>query len=403
MRLGTRQHPAISTSVQPPAPVENVLYYILLQLTQYVSAFRIVRYISFRAAAAAVTALLVAFVVGPVIVRALRRLQMHQVVREGTPDTHQSKSMTPTMGGLIILAATVVPTLLWVRLDNRYALCALLVMVWMGGIGFLDDYLKFRQKREGRKNEGLVERYKLAGQITAGLALGLYVWQFPLSTLPGASTTLPFYKWMLIVPATVGLGWLYVAFVTFILTGTSNAVNLTDGLDGLAAGLAAIAAVTFAVFAYVMGRVDTSAYLNIFYLRNAGELTIFCSAIFGACVGFLWYNSHPAEVFMGDTGSLALGGALGVISILLKSEFVLLLVGGVFVAEMMSVIIQRFVFKVHRRRKGLEYAQSHRVFRLAPLHHHFEKGGWDESQVVVRFGILGILCAFFALTTLKLR
>ena len=380
-----------------------MLYYILLQLTQYVSAFRIVRYISFRAAAAAVTALLVAFVVGPVIVRALRRLQMHQVVREGTPDTHQSKSMTPTMGGLIILAATVVPTLLWVRLDNRYALCALLVMVWMGGIGFLDDYLKFRQKREGRKNEGLVERYKLAGQVTAGLALGLYVWQFPLSTLPGASTTLPFYKWMLIVPATLGLGWLYVAFVTFILTGTSNAVNLTDGLDGLAAGLAGIAAVTFAVFAYVMGRVDTSAYLNIFYLRNAGELTIFCSAIFGACVGFLWYNSHPAEVFMGDTGSLALGGALGAVAILLKSEFLLLIVGGVFVAETASVIIQRSVFKYRKARYGLDDAKARRVFRRAPLHHHFELKGWHEVQVVTRFWILGILCAFFALTTLKLR
>ena len=380
-----------------------MLYTLFLQLTQYVSAFRIVRYISFRAAAAAVTALLVAFVVGPVIVRALRRLQMHQVVREGTPDTHQAKNMTPTMGGLIILVATIVPTLLWVRLDNRYVLCALLVMVWMGGIGFLDDYLKFRQKREGKKNEGLVERYKLAGQVTAGLALGLYLWQVPLSTLPGASTTLPFYKWMLIVPAATWLAWLYVPFVTFILTGVSNAVNLTDGLDGLSAGLVAIAAVTFAVFAYVMGRVDTSAYLNIFYLRNAGELTIFCSAIFGACVGFLWYNCHPAQVFMGDTGSLALGGALGVVAILLKSEFLLLIVGGVFVAETASVILQRSVFKYRKRRYGDEYAKAHRVFKRAPLHHHFELKGWHEVQVVTRFWILGILCAFFALTTLKLR
>ena len=380
-----------------------MLYTLFLQLTQYVSAFRIVRYISFRAAAAAVTALLVAFVVGPVIVRTLRRLQMHQVVREGTPDTHQSKSMTPTMGGLIILVATIVPTLLWVRLDNRYVLCALLVMVWMGAIGFLDDYLKFRQKREGKKNEGLVERYKLAGQVTAGLALGLYLWQVPLSTLPGASTTLPFYKWMLIVPAATWLAWLYVPFVTFILTGVSNAVNLTDGLDGLSAGLVAIAAVTLAVFAYVMGRVDTSAYLNIFYLRNAGELTIFCSAIFGACVGFLWYNCHPAQVFMGDTGSLALGGALGAVAILLKSEFLLLIVGGVFVAETASVIIQRSVFKYRKRRHGDEYARANRVFMRAPLHHHFELKGWHEVQVVTRFWILGILCAFFALTTLKLR
>ena len=380
-----------------------MLYYIFLQLTDYVSAFRIVRYISFRAAAAAVTALLVAFIVGPILVRALRKLQMHQVVREGTPDSHQSKSMTPTMGGLIILVATIVPTLLWVRLDNRYVLCALAVMVWMGAIGFLDDYLKFRQRREGRKNEGLVERYKLAGQVTAGLALGLYLWLHPLSTLPGASTTLPFYKWMLIVPAVGWLAWLYVVFVTFILTGVSNAVNLTDGLDGLAAGLSAIAAVTFAVFAYVMGRVDTSAYLNIFYLRNAGELTIFCSAIFGACVGFLWYNCHPAQVFMGDTGSLSLGGALGAVAILLKSEFLLLIVGGVFAAETVSVILQRSVFKYRRRRYGDEYAKAHRVFRRAPLHHHFELKGWHEVQVVTRFWILGILCAFFALTTLKLR
>jgi phospho-N-acetylmuramoyl-pentapeptide-transferase len=380
-----------------------LLYYIFLQLTDYVSAFRIVRYISFRAAAAAVTALLVAFIVGPIIVRALRKLQMHQVVREGTPDTHQSKSMTPTMGGLIILVATIVPTLLWVRLDNRYVLCALGVMVWMGAIGFLDDYLKFKQKREGKKNEGLVERYKLAGQITAGLALGLYLWLQPLSTLPGASTTLPFYKWMLIVPAVGWLAWLYVVFVTFILTGVSNAVNLTDGLDGLAAGLSAIAAVTFAVFAYVMGRVDTSAYLNIFYLRNAGELTIFCSAIFGACVGFLWYNCYPAQVFMGDTGSLSLGGALGAVAILLKSEFLLLIVGGVFVAETMSVILQRSVFKYRRHRHGQEYAKANRLFRRAPLHHHFELKGWHEVQVVTRFWILGILCAFFALTTLKLR
>ena len=380
-----------------------MLYYLLIPLTKYFSALRIVRYISFRAAAAAVTALLVAFIVGPMIVRTLRRLQMHQVVREGTPDSHQSKSQTPTMGGLIILAATIIPTLLWVRLDNRYALCALLVMAWMGGIGFLDDYLKFRQKREGKKNEGLVERYKLAGQVTAGLALGLYIWQFPLSTLPGASTTLPFYKWMLIVPAAAWLAWLYVAFVTFILTGTSNAVNLTDGLDGLAAGLCAIAAATFAVFAYVMSRVDYSQYLNIFYLRNAGELTIFCTAIFGACVGFLWYNSHPAEVFMGDTGSLALGGALGAVAILLKSEFLLLIVGGVFVAETASVILQRLVFKYRKRRHGEDYAKANRLFRRAPLHHHFELKGWHEVQVVTRFWILGVLCAFLALTTLKLR
>jgi phospho-N-acetylmuramoyl-pentapeptide-transferase len=191
--------------------------------------------------------------------------------------------------------------------------------------------------------------------------------------------------------------------VTFILTGVSNAVNLTDGLDGMAAGLCAIAAATFALFAYVMGRVDTSAYLQIFYLRGAGELSIFCAAIFGACIGFLWFNAHPAEVFMGDTGSLALGGAIGAMAIQLKSEFLLLIVGAVFVAETMSVIIQRTAFKYRRRRYGLEYAQAHRVFRRAPLHHHFELKGWHESHVVIRFWIIGILCAFVALSTLKLR
>jgi phospho-N-acetylmuramoyl-pentapeptide-transferase len=377
-----------------------LLYHFLVPLTSYFTAFNVLRYISFRAAAAAVTALLVAFVVGPPILRRLRSMQVNQVVREGTPESHQSKSATPTMGGLIILAATIVPTLLWARLDNRYVWLALFVMVWMGGIGFLDDYLKLKQKREGRKNLGLVERYKLAGQIGIGLVLGLVLWLAPLSTLPGASTTLPFYKYILVVPA---VAWLYVPWVTFILTGVSNAVNLTDGLDGMAAGLCAIAAATFALFAYVMGRVDTSAYLQIFYLRGAGELSIFCAAIFGACIGFLWFNAHPAEVFMGDTGSLALGGAIGAMAILLKSEFLLLIVGAVFVAETMSVIIQRTAFKYRRRRYGLEYAQAHRVFRRAPLHHHFELKGWHESHVVIRFWIIGILCAFVALSTLKLR
>jgi phospho-N-acetylmuramoyl-pentapeptide-transferase len=330
-------------------------------------------------------------------------MAVHQVVRDGTPETHQGKGTTPTMGGLLILLATVVPVLLWARLDNRYVLLAVATMAWMGGIGFLDDYLKLRQKREGRKNEGLVERWKLAGQVTCGLALGLVLWKLPLSTLPGASTTLPFFKYVLIVPYTAGFAWLYVPFVTFILTGTSNAVNLTDGLDGLAPGLMAIAMVTLGIFAYVIGRVDTSAYLQVYYLRGAGELAVFCAAVVGACLGFLWYNAHPAQVFMGDTGSLALGGALGAVAILLKSEFLLLIVGAVFVAETVSVILQRTVFKVRRRRHGLEYAQRHRLFRRAPLHHHFELAGWPETQVVVRFWIVGILCAILALSTLKLR
>ena len=380
-----------------------MLNFLLVPFSSEYGFLRVFNYISFRAAGAAVTALIVSFIIGPIIIRRLRRMRLHQVIREGTPDSHQGKARTPTMGGLIILTSTLIPTILWAKLDNRYVLIAMFVMLWMGLIGFSDDYIKLKQKQLGQKNTGLVEAWKLTWQITIGFALGFFLWKFPLSTLPGASTTLPFYKYILIVPASATMAWLYVVFVTFVLTGTSNAVNVTDGLDGLAAGLTAIAVLTLALFAYVIGRIDASAYLQIFYLRGAGELTVFCAAIMGACIGFLWYNAHPAQVFMGDTGSLALGGALGVIAILLKSEFVLLLVGGVFVAEMMSVIVQRVVFKFRKRRRGLEYAQSHRVFRTAPLHHHFEEGGWNEAQVVVRFWILGILCAFLALSTLKLR
>jgi phospho-N-acetylmuramoyl-pentapeptide-transferase len=380
-----------------------VLYHLLQPLAGEFQLFNLLNYITFRSAAAFVTSLLVTFLVGPIILERLRRMAVHQVVREGTPDSHQGKGVTPTMGGLILLTAAILPALLFARLDNRYVVLAMAVTVWMGGIGFLDDYLKLKQKREGKKNEGLVERYKLAGQVIVGLALGLYLWLQPLSALPGASTTVPFFKYLLIVPLASWAAWLYVPFVTFILAGTSNAVNFTDGLDGLATGLVAIAMITFGLFAYVHGRVDTSAYLQLFYLPGAGELTVYCAALVGACIGFLWYNAHPAQVFMGDTGSLALGGALGVIAILLKSEFLLPIVGAVFVAETVSVILQRSVFKYRRKRYGLEYAQAHRVFRRAPLHHHFEMLGWPETQVVVRFWIVGILCAILALSTLKLR
>lgn len=377
-----------------------MLYYFLFPLTQYESGFNIFRYISFRAAGAAITSLVISFIVGPWILRRLRSAQVHQVVRAGTPDSHASKGSTPTMGGLIILSATVGSTILWMLPSSRYVWLALGVTVLMGGIGFLDDYLKLKQRREGRENRGLVERYKLAGQITIGLALGYVLWQYPVNNLPGASTTLPFYKYVLIVPT---WAWLYLPFVTFVMTGTSNAVNLTDGLDGLATGLMAIAMLTFAVFAYAMGRFDASEYLGLIYLRGAGELTIFCSAVFGAAIGFLWYNSHPAEVFMGDTGSLALGGSLGAVAILLKSEFLVLILGGVFVAETLSVIVQTSVFKWRKRTYGIEYAQANRVFLRAPIHHHFELKGWPETKVVVRFWILGILFAFVALSTLKIR
>ncbi len=324
-----------------------MLNYLLVPFTDLPNFgwLRLFQFISFRSAGAAVTALLITFIVGPIIIRRLKRMRLHQVIREGTPDAHQQKGRTPTMGGLIILGATLISTLLWARLDNKYVLLAMVSMLWMGAIGFWDDYLKLKQKLAGRKNTGLVEGYKLAGQVTLGFVLGYYLWKHPLSALPGASTTLPFYKYILIVPLVSGLGFLYVLFVTFVMTGASNAVNITDGLDGLAAGLTAIAALTFGFYAYVVGRVDASEYLQVYYLRGSGELTVFCMALMGACIGFLWYNTHPAEVFMGDTGSLALGGALAVVSVLLKSVFLLVLIGAVFVAEMMSVIIQRVVFK----------------------------------------------------------
>jgi phospho-N-acetylmuramoyl-pentapeptide-transferase len=381
-----------------------VLYHLFVPLIRDYSFLNVFTYITFRAAAAAATSLLLSFILGPLILRRLRSAAIHQVVREGTPDSHQTKGSTPTMGGLIILACALTSILLWARLTSRYTVLATVVTAWMGAIGFLDDVLKMRQKRAGKKNQGLVERYKLAGQVTIGVFLGLYLWQLPLSpNLPGASTTLPFFKYMLVVPLAASLEWLYLLFTTFILVGVSNAVNLTDGVDGLAAGLSAIACATLAVFAYVIGRVDTSRYLGVFYLVNAGELTVFCAAMVGALIGFLWFNAFPAQVFMGDTGSLALGGALGAVAILLKSEFLLILVGFVFMVETFSVLGQRFVFKYRRKRYGLEYAQKHRLLLRAPLHHHLEIKGWHENQVAIRFWIIGILFAVLAVSTLKLR
>ncbi len=380
-----------------------MLHWLLSPLQDNIPTLRLINYLAFRGAGAAVTALLLSFLVGPVIIRKLRAMKVQQGVRQGTPESHQGKAATPTMGGLILLASGIIPALLWTRLDNPYVIVTLIVTIWMGGIGFLDDYLKLKQKREGRVVDGLVERYKLAGQITIGLMVGILLWQVPLSTLPGASTSVPFFKYILIVPAWTAIEFLYVGWVTFILTGVSNSVNLTDGLDGLSSGLSAIALVTFGLFAYVMGRTDASSYLQLFYLPGAGELAVLCLALAGACVGFLWFNAHPAEVFMGDTGSLALGGAIGAIAILLKSEFLLLFIGGVFVAETVSVILQRLTFKYRKKRYGVEHARKHRLFLKAPLHHHFEMKGWPETKVVVRFWILGIFCAFVALTTLKLR
>jgi len=375
-----------------------MLYHLLAPLGKTYLFFNLFNYISFRAAGAVVTALLLAFVAGPGIIGRLRTLKVGQVVRVDFLASHQGKRGTPTMGGLIILLCTIVPTLLWAPLTNRFVVVAMLATLWTGGIGFLDDYLKVVQG----KSRGLVAKWKLAGQIVFGLALGLYLIYFPVvapGTMPATATTVPFFKFVVVNFAP----WLYVVFVTFIVTGTSNGVNLADGLDGLATGLTAIAAAAFALFAYVFGRIDATNYLNLFYLPGAGELTIFLAALMGAGLGFLWFNAHPAQVFMGDTGSLAIGGALGTVAILLKAEFLLAIIGGVFVAESLSVLIQTSAFKWYKRTRGREYAEANRVFRMAPLHHHFEKLGWAETTVVTRFYILGILCALVAFATLKLR
>lgn len=375
-----------------------MLYELLAPLGKHYLLFNLLNYISFRAAGATVTAILLAFLIGPPVIARLRARKIGQVIRAEGPASHQGKRGTPTMGGVILLLSTVIATLLWAQLGNRFVLFAVLAMLWMGGIGFLDDYLKVV---EG-KSRGLVAKWKLAGQVSFGVVLGILLLYLPVvatETIPAAATTVPFFKFVIVTFAP----WLYVAFVTTVITGSSNAVNLTDGLDGLATGLSATAAGAFALFAYLFGRIDATAYLNLFYLPGAGELAVFCGALLGGCLGFLWFNAHPAQVFMGDTGSLALGGAFGTVAILLKAEFLLLIIGGVFVAEAVSVMLQTGVYKWYKRSRGREYADAHRVFRMAPLHHHFEKLGWHESTVVTRFYILGIFCAMVALATLKLR
>ncbi len=375
-----------------------MFYHWLAPLGKTHIIFNLFNYISFRAAGATVTALLLAFVVGPAVIRRLRAHKVGQIIRAEGPASHQSKRGTPTMGGLIILLATIVPTLLWAPVTNRFVIVAMLSILWMGCIGFLDDYLKIVQG----KSRGLVAKWKLVGQVSFGVMLGVFLATNPVvstETIPATGTTLPFFKYLVVNFAP----WLYVVFVTVVITGSSNAVNLTDGLDGLATGLAAISAAAFAGFAYLFGRVDATNYLNLFYLPGAGELAVFCAALMGATLGFLWFNAHPAQVFMGDTGSLAIGGALGTVAILLKAEFLLLLIGGVFAAEAISVLMQTGTYQCRRRTRGKEYADNHRVFRMAPLHHHFEKLGWAETTVVTRFYILGLLCALVALSTLKVR
>jgi phospho-N-acetylmuramoyl-pentapeptide-transferase len=348
------------------------------------SALNVFRYITFRAAYAAITALLLCYVFGPPMIAWLQGVKLGQKVRAEGPQTHLVKAGTPTMGGLLIVLAIVVPSLLWGNLHSRPLWLAILATLWLGAIGLLDDYLRVVKNYP----KGLLGRYKLAGQVALGAIVGLALVGWPDAGLPATTTHVPFLKFRF-----VDFGWLFVPFVIVVITGASNAVNLTDGLDGLAAGLVAIAALAFAAMCYVSGHIRFSEYLNITHLPQSGELTVFCAAVLGASLGFLWYNCHPADVFMGDTGSLALGGALGTVAVLIKREFWLLVIGGIFVLEALSVMIQVGSFKLWKRR----------VFRMAPLHHHFELMGWAESRVVLRFYIVGALCALLALSTLKLQ
>ena len=361
-----------------------MLFHLLAPLRDDFAILNVVRYITFRTMMAVITAVALSLLCGPWFIRTLRRLSVGQNIRDVGPQSHQVKAGTPTMGGLLILFALLVPTLLWANLTNPYVWMAAGVTLAFGTIGFVDDFLKVRRKR----NLGLTARGKFLAQVGVAAAAGALLLWLPGGAALDPTLAFPFFKQLV-----VNLGLLYVPFVVFVLVGSSTAVNLTDGLDGLAIGATLVAAATYAVFTYVAGNRVVAQYLQVPYVAGAGELTVFCGALVGASVGFLWFNAHPAEVFMGDVGSLALGGGIGVVAVIAKQELVLALVGGVFVLEALSVILQVASFKLTGKR----------IFRMAPLHHHFELAGWAEPKVIVRFWILSGLFALASLSTLKLR
>ena len=362
-----------------------MIYHLLYPFHAQIPVLNVTRYITFRTAAASLTALAISLVLGPWMVRKLREFQIGQVIRAEGPQTHKPKAGTPTMGGLLILTAALVPTLLWADLTNVYVWIAVLTTAGFGAIGFADDYLKIVR----RSHHGLRPRYKMGNQILLGVAVGIVLLILNAKGLYNTRLIFPFFKNL--IPE---LGWWYLAFAAFVLVAVSNAVNLTDGLDGLAISTFAIAAGAYTALAYVTGHRVFAEYLLLVRFAPAAELTIFCGALVGASLGFLWYNSYPAEIFMGDVGSLALGAALGIVAILIKQELLLPIVGGVFVLEALSVILQVGYFKA---------TGGKRLFRMAPLHHHFELIGWSEPKVITRFVIVSIIFALFSLATLKLR
>jgi len=360
-----------------------MLYHLLYSLHHIFSGFNVFKYITFRSSGAALTALIVSFVLGPSMIAWLRKLKVGQHVRDDGPQTHLTKQGTPTMGGLLIIAALVSSVLLWSDLSNRYVWVVLFATFAFGGIGFWDDYLKVVKKR----STGFSAKEKFGLQIAASFLIGLFLYYFSGDT-NAAFLTVPFMKKMII-----DLGWFYIPFTVVVMVGSSNAVNLTDGLDGLAAGLVGIAAIANSMIVYIGGNKVIADYLKIQYIPGSGELTVFCGALFGASLGFLWYNAHPAEVFMGDTGSLSLGGALGALALVTKHELILIIVGGIFVVETFSVMLQVASYRLTGKR----------IFKMAPIHHHFEQIGWPESKVIVRFWIVGILLALVSLASMKLR
>jgi phospho-N-acetylmuramoyl-pentapeptide-transferase len=365
-----------------------MLYYLLppLATLPYLGFLNVTRYITFRTAAASLTALAISLILGPWLIRKLRDFQIGQVIRQEGPQSHRAKAGTPTMGGLLILAASIVPALLWADLSNPFIWIAMGATVGCGAVGFLDDYLKITR----RSHHGLWPRYKMGGLLIVAAAVGLSVLLLSYENPPLYNTRLIFPFFKNLIPD-LGVG--YVLFAVLVLVCTTNAVNLTDGLDGLAISTFGVAAAAYTALAYVTGHAVLADYLLLVRFPPAGELTIFCGALVGASLGFLWYNSYPAEIFMGDVGSLGLGGAIGTVAILIKQELLLPIVGGVWVLEALSVVIQVTSFKLTGKR----------VFKMSPLHHHFELIGWSEPKVITRFLIVGVLFALFSLTTLKLR